>query len=425
MEPLIGIVMLTHNRLPMLKIALPSMLRSLTLPAEVIIVDNASTDGTGEFLKRFQARYSLPNVFSLRVDRLPENIGTAAYNHAMKDLTAPVLIEVDDDVVQFPNEWDRKLVDALIHGDRIGYVSTDVVKDDWTDGNRADGITFGTTFEQLPDGGKLEIGVVGGWCAATPRTLFQALGGFPMRGAGLFELEDGAYANLLFQYGMRFAIHTDVKVYHASGPKIAKAMGLWQTWFAKYDPEVDPAYADMRLFGEAQSGDGELPEILQIDESVNDLIHLLRQEERMLLRFVGILDRQKLLLFEHRYAEFEDSVSEQEALLVQLNRVESERKRTILKIAEALHIGHEETTLNDLISSTMGQFEEEWSEARRLLHRISERLTRIVSDSSVKTTNSVQNWKESISSLIAVRRSKARTTPVFQLPNDPDLGIAI
>ena len=68
MNPKVGVVILTFNRLNLLKITL-SKIKLQTFPAfEILVVDNFSTDGTQEYLK------SLPNISSIFLD---ENLGPA------------------------------------------------------------------------------------------------------------------------------------------------------------------------------------------------------------------------------------------------------------------------------------------------------------------------------------------------------------
>ena len=50
----IGAVVVTYNRLDKLKKALESFEKQLYLPAYVIVADNASTDGTAQYLRQWQ-----------------------------------------------------------------------------------------------------------------------------------------------------------------------------------------------------------------------------------------------------------------------------------------------------------------------------------------------------------------------------------
>jgi rhamnopyranosyl-N-acetylglucosaminyl-diphospho-decaprenol beta-1,3/1,4-galactofuranosyltransferase len=51
MEPNVGVVIVTYNRLDLLKITICKVLSQTLRPSEILIVDNYSTDGTREYLK--------------------------------------------------------------------------------------------------------------------------------------------------------------------------------------------------------------------------------------------------------------------------------------------------------------------------------------------------------------------------------------
>ena len=52
-KPLISVVLPTHNRVSLLEKAIHSVLRQTEKDFELIIVDDASTDQTSEFLNQF------------------------------------------------------------------------------------------------------------------------------------------------------------------------------------------------------------------------------------------------------------------------------------------------------------------------------------------------------------------------------------
>lgn len=75
------------------------------LHMEVVVVDNASTDGTAELVA---ARHS-----DVRLLRAPRNLGFAAGNNlALRDVTSRVVILLNNDAVPEP-DFVRSLVDAL------------------------------------------------------------------------------------------------------------------------------------------------------------------------------------------------------------------------------------------------------------------------------------------------------------------------
>lgn len=68
----IGVAIVTYNRLNDLKKTLELFARQSSLPAYLIVVDNASTDGTGEFLKQWA---SAPGTFPKHIILKEENTG--------------------------------------------------------------------------------------------------------------------------------------------------------------------------------------------------------------------------------------------------------------------------------------------------------------------------------------------------------------
>ena len=72
-------VVVTYNRLPLLQ-RLVARLREVSDVAEVLIIDNASTDGTGEWLAGFEADSASAST-TIRYRTLPENGGGAGGFH--------------------------------------------------------------------------------------------------------------------------------------------------------------------------------------------------------------------------------------------------------------------------------------------------------------------------------------------------------
>ena len=97
-EPRVAVVLLTHNRCAELMRTL-EQLAALPERPEIIVVDNASTDGTAEAVRgRFPAaRY-------LRLDR---NIGAAARNLGVRRSQRPFVAFCDDDIWWAPGSLRR------------------------------------------------------------------------------------------------------------------------------------------------------------------------------------------------------------------------------------------------------------------------------------------------------------------------------
>jgi GT2 family glycosyltransferase len=90
--PLVSIVFLAHNRREELAVSLDRVLGHLDYPGdrlEVIVVDNASTDGTAEMV-----RERFPRV---QLIRQPDNIGASAWNIGMATARGEWRMILDDD----------------------------------------------------------------------------------------------------------------------------------------------------------------------------------------------------------------------------------------------------------------------------------------------------------------------------------------
>lgn len=99
------VVMITHNRREQL---LETLAEMTTLPdaAPIVLVDNASTDGTADAVER---RY--PDVRLIRAQR---NLGAVARNVAVREVTTPYVAFCDDDTRWQPGSLTR----AADHLDR-------------------------------------------------------------------------------------------------------------------------------------------------------------------------------------------------------------------------------------------------------------------------------------------------------------------
>lgn len=73
----IAAVVVTFNRLDKLKKVLASLEAQTQLPAQLVIVNNASTDGTDEYLKEYAKNFALSDSVQLDIITLEANVGGA------------------------------------------------------------------------------------------------------------------------------------------------------------------------------------------------------------------------------------------------------------------------------------------------------------------------------------------------------------
>ena len=109
-------VMVTYNRLQLTKQAVESYFETRTGPGTLVVVDNASTDGTVEWLLRWEEEYPLNFQF------LPENMypGFATnrgWEHAPEDTV--LLHRADNDFVFLP-DWETHVRLHFTANERLG-----------------------------------------------------------------------------------------------------------------------------------------------------------------------------------------------------------------------------------------------------------------------------------------------------------------
>ena len=210
---LISFFIITYNRLDFLKKCLNSLLGTIKdINYEIIIWDNNSSDGTKEYLD------SLKNerIKSILHDR---NIGVNAKGLAAELCNGDYLIGIDDDVIEFPAGWVQKMVYAYKNIPGIGYLTTDVVQDENTNGAKYPDEYY--TEKSFDNGNvKLLTGPTGGWCFMLSRNIYNIGGKLPLKKNRFFFGEDGEYVNRLLVKGYLYGILKGVKVYHATGEKL-------------------------------------------------------------------------------------------------------------------------------------------------------------------------------------------------------------
>lgn len=212
---MIAVVVLTHNRVHLLRRCVEDvLLRTSPATTEIVVWDNASDDDTGEYL----AGLTDPRI---RVVRHGTNLGTSGYVDAVNLTSAPYIVELDDDVIEAPAEWDRTLLDAFRAIPRIGHLAADL-KEDPNDSAycylRYVKETRDVFTAKTVDGWHILEGPTPGGCAMTSREVYEHVGGFRRHRKLVFWHETEAYVRDVRKLGYRTAILDDLKVWHAGSP---------------------------------------------------------------------------------------------------------------------------------------------------------------------------------------------------------------
>ncbi|MFU8833202.1 MAG: glycosyltransferase, partial [Wenzhouxiangella sp.] len=176
-SPRVSIILVFYNQAALSLKCLRSLLAHVDLAAEIIIVDNASSDQTAALLER------LDNV---RLIRNPDNLGfVEAVNQAAKVANGDHLLLLNNDAELTPGAL-TAAVRTLESADDIGAVGARIVLLDgrlqeagsiiWTDGS-CSGYGRGQQPEKPEFMFRRDVDYCSGAFLLTPRPLFEELGG--------------------------------------------------------------------------------------------------------------------------------------------------------------------------------------------------------------------------------------------------------
>lgn len=123
---MISIIVLTYNRLPVLKNCLDSIFLNTENTFEVIVVNNASTDHTSIYVESLRKSHN-----NLLLINTKENLGVIARNLGIEMAKGEYIAQIDDDVIMF-SEWDIIALSCFNDKELIGAVGAQGgIIDEW------------------------------------------------------------------------------------------------------------------------------------------------------------------------------------------------------------------------------------------------------------------------------------------------------
>lgn len=179
---LVNIVVITFNRLDRTRRCIASLVEHTSHPHVLTVVDNASTDGTREYLLDLKARGVITNLALLR-----KNMGVSvAFNLGWSLCDAPYFIRLDNDMIILRPGWLTPLVKTAAACEKVAQISY-FYQDEKA--RRED-----IREVILPSGHRVFLaGGCSGGCVMVPRAMHKRYG-FWCEDYGLYGEEDADYS---------------------------------------------------------------------------------------------------------------------------------------------------------------------------------------------------------------------------------------
>jgi len=228
---LITLIILTWNRYQFLDRCLSSLFANLSgsCEYEILIMDNGSTDKTGEILNGLENR----GMSCVRVIRNLSNKGLNAYKRLFGMAHGDYIIEIDDDILSFPKDFDQTMIDYMNVYSDYGFLALNVIQDEHTNGAKPDSSFY---TEDIRGDMVVEKGPTGGWCSCFRKRDYRKIRFFfNLIPLNMKRCEDGTLA-ALFRFILRLhaGLIKNAVCLHACGPYYAKLYGQTDREIEKY-----------------------------------------------------------------------------------------------------------------------------------------------------------------------------------------------
>jgi GT2 family glycosyltransferase/glycosyltransferase involved in cell wall biosynthesis len=221
--PLASLVIVTYGNLELNRICLQSVFTNTEWPQiEVIVVDNASKDGTREYLETSTERYR-----RLKVILNDENRGfAAANNQGLRIAHGKFLVLLNNDTT-VPRGWLSSLIRHLTADKEIGLigpVTNQIGNEARVEAGYAtltDMLPWSAEYMRSHDNEIFAIPMLAMYCVAMKREVFEKVGLLDERfGVGMFEDDD--YSRRVTAEGFTIRCTRDSFVHHAGGASFNK-----------------------------------------------------------------------------------------------------------------------------------------------------------------------------------------------------------
>ena len=216
---MVSIIILTFNQLSLTRICLNSIRKHTKHPYELIMVDNASSDGTVDYLKKIKGAKLILN---------PENKGFArGVNQGIRIARGDFILLLNNDTIVAAH-WLDNLLKCINSQEQIGIVGP---RTNYAGGAQGGIIgdfsglekieRFSRRFNQTDPGKWFEVELIVGFCMLLRREVIDRTGLFD-EGYQFGMFEDNDYCRRALAQGFRLVCAGDTFVYHIGSPSFQK-----------------------------------------------------------------------------------------------------------------------------------------------------------------------------------------------------------
>ena len=209
-SPFVSLILPSFNEGQKLQETVESLLVSTQQTFEILVVDNGSTDGSSDFLRK------APPDGLVRLLRTEHRLGVVGARHAGAAQARGDVLAFCDAHMLFPHDWLSALLAELVPG--VGLVGPGIAIWGEPDGALACGSMWRNPALdlgeiQLDSHDPADVAMLGGACHVMQRTLFQSLGGYDP-GMVDWGMEDQELCLRLWTLGHRVRVVPEVRIQH-------------------------------------------------------------------------------------------------------------------------------------------------------------------------------------------------------------------
>lgn len=226
-RPLTSIVLLTWNQLDYTRQCIESLFKYTHSAFELIVIDNGSTDGTLEYVRKLDRAHTA----CIRIETIANsnNLGFAkGCNQGLAVSRGDYLILLNNDVV-LTSQWLQRLIRAVENDPQLGlvgpmtnYVSgPQQITNPTYDVNTLKGLEKYIQIHAKTYDGQIESnGRIAGFCMLMRRAVIEKIGGLDERYA-IGNFEDDDFCARAYLAGYKAAVIKDCYVHHYGGRTFA------------------------------------------------------------------------------------------------------------------------------------------------------------------------------------------------------------